>query len=150
MVTFVKGDILRSPAQVITNPVNCAGVMGKGLALEFKKNYSEMFSDYKRRCASGEVQLGRPYLWENASAQILLFPTKGNWRDKSRLEDVEAGLKYLATKYNELGITSLALPALGCGNGGLSWERVRGLIAQHLGPIPDLEVFVYEPTKQNL
>lgn len=150
MVTFVKGDILKSPAQVVTNPINCAGVMGKGLAAQFKKNYSEMFNDYKRRCASGDVRIGRPYIWENDSTQILLFPTKNSWREKSRLEDVEAGLKFLAANYVDLGITSLALPALGCGNGGLSWNDVRELIIKSLGSIPDLEVFVYEPAMKAL
>jgi O-acetyl-ADP-ribose deacetylase (regulator of RNase III) len=150
MVTFVKGDILRSPAQVITNPINCVGVMGKGLALEFKKAHSAMFNDYKRRCMSGEVQIGRPYLWEDDTTQILLFPTKNHWREPSSLDGVEEGLKFLAANYRELGITSLALPALGCGNGGLPWDKVRQLIAQHLAPIPDLEVFVYEPASRAL
>lgn len=150
MVTFVKGDILNSPAQVITNPINCVGVMGKGLALEFKKAHHEMFLDYQRRCLAGEVRIGRPYLWESDSTQVLLFPTKNHWREPSSFKIVELGLEYLAANYRDLGITSLALPALGCGNGGLRWEKVRQLIAKHLAPIPDLEVFVYQPNNDTV
>lgn len=145
MVTFVKGDIFKSPAQVLTNTVNCVGVMGKGVALEFKNRYPKMFGDYKSKCDLGEVKPGQPYLWEDDSAQVLNFPTKRHWRDGSLLQDIEDGLKHLAGSYEKLGIQSIAMPALGCGLGGLKWSEVQPLIVKYLGNIPDLDVYVYEP-----
>jgi len=147
MITFVSGDILKSPAQVIANPINCAGVMGKGLALQFKKAFPKFDIDYVARCKAGTVHLGEPYMWEDGETQILAFPTKGHWREKSTLDSIEKGLICLAKNYDELGITTLALPALGCGNGGLEWKSVSELIVRHLGEIKDLEVFVFEPSK---
>ncbi|MGE0632440.1 MAG: macro domain-containing protein [Pseudobdellovibrionaceae bacterium] len=145
MVTFVKGDIFKSPAQVLTNTVNCVGVMGKGVALEFKNRYPQMFGDYKAKCDQGKVKSGQPYLWEDDSVQILNFPTKRNWRDNSLLRDIEDGLKHLAGSYEQMGIQSIAMPALGCGLGGLKWSEVQPLIVKHLGALPDLDVYVYEP-----
>lgn len=145
MISYTKGNILQSPAQVITNPINCVGVMGAGLAAQFKNNYPEMFQDYAQRCSNGDVKPGTPYLFENSEIQILNFPTKRHWRDPSLTEDIEAGLKFLADNYKSMGIYTLALPALGCGLGGLEWNVVKQLIEKHLGNIPDLEVFVYEP-----
>jgi O-acetyl-ADP-ribose deacetylase (regulator of RNase III) len=143
MITYIEKSIFQSPAQVLTNTVNCVGVMGKGLALEFKNRHPEMFDDYKLRCDRGEVRPGIPYLWEDDQVQILNFPTKRHWRENSLIEDIDAGLKYLAEHYQEMGICSLALPQLGCGNGGLSWGDVQPLIEKYLAEIPDLEVFVY-------
>jgi len=147
VITFVSGDIFSSPAQVVTNTINIVGVMGKGLALAFKTRYPTMFADYQRRCSENRVRPGEPYLWEDDRTQILNFPTKRHWRDPSHLEDVEAGLKYLAANYRNMGILSIALPPLGCGLGGLKWQVVRPLIEKHLGALPDLEVFVYEPAE---
>lgn len=145
MITFVTGNMFDSTAQVITNPVNCVGAYGKGLSLEFDRRYKGLMQDYKERCAQGLVKPGILYLWENNESQILNFPTKRHWRAKSRIEDIEAGLKYLATHYQEMGIYTLALPALGCGNGGLEWKGVKPLIEKYLGPVSDLEAFAYEP-----
>ena len=145
MVTFVKGDIFKSPAQVLTNPVNCVGVMGKGLALEFKHRYPQMFGDYKSKCNQGKVIPGEPYLWENDSTQVLNFPTKRHWRDSSLIQDIEDGLKYFAASYEKMGIQSIAMPALGCGLGDLKWSEVQLLIVKYLGDLPDLDVYVYEP-----
>lgn len=146
MITYMSANLLESPAQVLTNTVNCVGVMGKGIALEFKKRFPAMFDDYVSRCRRGEVRPGQPYLWEDDRTQILNFPTKNHWRHPSRLEDVDAGLREIATRYQEWGIATLALPALGCGNGGLKWVDVDALIALHLGSIPTLEVFVFPPS----
>ena len=115
MITYKTGDIFQSNAQVITNTINCVGVMGKGLALAYKKKYPAMFSDYKARCDKGDVNPGQPYLWEDEKTQILNFPTKRHWKQNSLLSDVEEGLKYLAEKYAQMGISSLALPPLCCG-----------------------------------
>ena len=146
MVTFTSGDIFSSPAQVLTNTVNVVGVMGAGLALEFKRRYPAMFEDYRARCERQGVLPGEPYLWEDDRVQILNFPTKRHWQNPSRLEDVDNGLQFLAANYQRLGIQSVALPPLGCGLGGLKWEQVRPLIVKHLGGLPDLEVYVYEPS----
>ncbi|MBI2579367.1 MAG: macro domain-containing protein [Candidatus Aenigmarchaeota archaeon] len=145
MITFVTGNLFDSAAQVLTNTVNCVGAMGKGVALEFKNRYPAMFEEYRRRCERGEVRPGEPYLWEDDRVQILNFPTKRDWRENSRLEDIALALKYLATHYQNMGIQSLAMPALGCGQGGLRWEDVRPLIEKHLGDLTDLDVYVYEP-----
>ena len=145
MITFVSGNIFDSPAQVITNTVNCVGVMGKGLALEFKNKFPKMFDDYQARCKNRMVKPGEPYLWEDDKVQILNFPTKRHWRENSLLEDIEEGLQYLANHYQEMGIYTLALPALGCANGGLKWEDVKALMIKYLSDIPDFEVFAYLP-----
>ena len=145
MITYIQGNQFDSAAQVITNTVNCVGVMGKGIALDFKKRFPAMFNDYQARCKSLQVKPGTPYLWEDDRTQILNFPTKRHWNEPSHLEDIDAGLAYLARNHDALGIRSLALPALGCGNGGLEWSTVKSLIEKHLGPIEALDVFVYEP-----
>lgn len=107
--------------QTITNTVNCVGVMGKGLALEFKRHFPDMFRDYAERCRKGAVVPGKPYTYRDMlGVTILNFPTKRHWREASRLADIEDGLDYLADHYQEMGITSLAMAPLGCGNGGLS------------------------------
>lgn len=145
MITFVQGSLFDSPAQVITNTVNCVGVMGKGVAREFKRRLPAMFEDYRAKCAAGAVRLGEPYLWEDDATQVLNFPTKDHWRGRSKLEYIEAGLRYLAENHASLGIHSLAMPPLGCGNGGLEWHDVKQLMVRYLEPLPDLEVYVYEP-----
>lgn len=145
MITYVQGNIFDSPAQVITNTINCVGVMGAGLAIQFKNQYPDLFEDYLQRCQQGEVKPGIPYLFENDEVQVLNFPTKRHWKEPSQIKDIEAGLSYLASKYKELGIYTLALPPLGCGQGGLQWSDVKPIIEKHLAQIIDLEVFVYEP-----
>lgn len=146
MVQYSTGDIFSSPAQVITNTVNCVGVMGAGLAQQFKERWPKMFADYSERCAKGEVKPGLPYLYEDDEIQILNFPTKRHWKQDSLLSDIEDGLKYLAANHVKMGIFFLALPPLGCGLGGLSWPDVKALIDKHLGNLTDLEVIVYEPS----
>lgn len=147
MITFVEGNIFDSPAQVLTNTVNCVGVMGKRIALGFKKRFPTMFVDYKQRCQAGKVKVGQPYLWEDDRVQILNFPTKEHWKANSKLSYIEDGLKYLAENFAEMGICSLALAPLGCGNGGLEWTQLKPLIEKYLGDIPNLEVFAYVPNQ---
>jgi O-acetyl-ADP-ribose deacetylase (regulator of RNase III)/uncharacterized protein YwgA len=153
MFRALIGDLFESQAQTLVNTVNCVGVMGKGVAEQFKKRFPEMFEDYKRRTDRKEVRLGEPYLYRDTSGtQIINFPTKGHWRSPSRLADVEQGLDYLAAHIAEWGITSLALPPLGCGNGGLEWSEVGPLIYRKLHDLPiDIEVFApYGTPKQQL
>src|SRR5207249_3713600 len=115
------------------NTVNCVGIMGKGVAQEYRKRFSAMFEDYAARCARKEVRLGEPYLYRDVSGiQIVNFPTKDHWRSPSRLFDIERGLDYFASHYEEWEVTSVAFPPLGCGNGGLNWEQVGPLIFSKL------------------
>ncbi|MBV9280934.1 MAG: macro domain-containing protein [Chloroflexi bacterium] len=144
MVEIVKGDILESDAQTLVNTVNCVGVMGKGIALEFKNRFPDMYQDYVARCARGEVRPGRPYLYRGLFKWILNFPTKRHWRSVSRLEDIVRGLDYLRDHYREWGITSLAVPPLGCGNGQLDWRIVGPVLYQHLQRL-DIPVTLYAP-----
>ncbi|MDY4340455.1 macro domain-containing protein [Xanthomonas sp. LF07-6] len=137
------GDLFASHAHVHANAVNCAGIMGKGIAQAFKRRYPAMFEDYAVRCREGRVRIGEPYLYDDASGiRILNFPTKRHWRSPSRLEDIAAGLDYLAARLREWDVRSLALPPLGCGNGGLAWEEVGPLIYRTLAHLPvDIEVY---------
>ncbi|NEW87147.1 Appr-1-p processing protein [Rhodopseudomonas sp. WA056] len=145
MFSALIGDLFESRAQTLLNTVNCVGVMGKGVAEQFKRRFPAMFEDYKARCARGEVRLGEPYLFCDLSgARIINFPTKDHWRSPSRLVDVERGLDHLAAHAAEWGITSLAMPPLGCGNGGLEWTDVAPLIFSKLADLP-IEVELYAP-----
>jgi len=145
MPKVLVGNLFDSRAQTLVNTVNCVGVMGKGIALEFKRRYPEMFRDYQRRCAKGEVRLGRPYLYRQLTGPwILLFPTKDHWRSVARLENIVAGLEYLKAHYREWGIASLAVPPLGCGQGGLDWSIVGPTLFNHLQEL-HIPVELYAP-----
>ncbi len=153
MFRAVIGDLFESQAQTLVNTVNCVGVMGKGVAEQFKKRFPEMFEDYKSRIDRKAVRLGEPYLYRDSSGiRIINFPTKAHWRSPSRLADIERGLDYLAAHAAQWGITSLALPPLGCGNGGLEWSEVGPLIYSKLHDLPiDIDVFApYGTPKQQL
>ncbi|RYD36178.1 MAG: Appr-1-p processing protein [Verrucomicrobiaceae bacterium] len=122
-----------SEMQTLVNTVNCVGVMGKGVALLFKKKYPLMFDDYTQRCAHGEVRLGEPYHYKDLTGDsIVNFPTKDHWRAATRLEDIEAGLDHFLKHFRSWGITSIAFPPLGCGNGGLDWAAAGPLIYSKL------------------
>ncbi len=121
----IRGDLFGSDAQTLVNPINCVGVMGKGIALQFKKRFPDMFTEYARRCRGREVRLGEPYLWAPLVLPwVLNFPTKDRWRSASNLEDIVDRLDYLQERYEDWGIESLAVPALGCGAGQLHWKVV--------------------------
>jgi O-acetyl-ADP-ribose deacetylase (regulator of RNase III)/uncharacterized protein YwgA len=139
------GDLFQSDAQTFVNTVNCVGVMGKGIALEFKKRFPDMFDDYVERCNRKMVRLGKPYLYCNPSPpHVLNFPTKDHWRSVSRLSDVVAGLEYLERHYKDWGIESLVVPPLGCGNGGLEWRVVGPTLYRHLARL-NIPVVLYAP-----
>jgi O-acetyl-ADP-ribose deacetylase (regulator of RNase III) len=143
---ILVGDLFESQAQTLVNAVNCVGVMGKGIAEQFKRRFPTMFDDYKQRCKRKDVRLGEPYLYRDSSGiQIVNFPTKDHWRSPSRIADVEHGLNYLVEHAAEWSIASLALPALGCGNGGLEWYDVGSLIYRKLNTLP-IDIKVYAPT----
>lgn len=129
MITVKTGDLFESSAQTLVNTVNCVGVMGKGIALEFKKKYPVMFKDYVARCNEGLVQLGYPYIFPSLiDVSIVNFPTKKHWRSSSHLPDIEQGLDHFVARYEKWNIKSVAFPALGCGNGGLLWNDVGPLM----------------------
>jgi O-acetyl-ADP-ribose deacetylase (regulator of RNase III)/uncharacterized protein YwgA len=145
MVKVSMGDILGSNAQTLVNTINCVGVMGKGIALKFKERFPDMFIDYVERCSRNEVRLGKPYLFKRLTPPwILNFPTKGHWRSVSRIEDIVKGLKYLLQHYKEWGITSLAVPPLGCGQGQLEWKIVGPTLYRYLNQL-DIPVELYAP-----
>ena len=148
-ILITNGNILTSDTQALVNPVNCVGVMGKGLALEFKKQYPIMFEDYVDRCKRKEIKPGVPYSYNNTGCyhtRIINFPTKDHWRDASKIEWIENGMKILSEKYKEWGVTSIAIPALGCGNGDLSWEVVGPIIYRHISKW-NIFVTIYTPLK---
>jgi len=139
------GDLLKSDAHALVNTVNRVGVMGKGVALQFKKRYPEMYDDYVRRCERGEVQLGKPYPYEATDGHLIInFPTKDHWRGVSNLSAIITGLRYLSRHYAEWGIRSIAVPPLGCGNGQLDWAVVGPTLFRELRKMP-IEVTLYAP-----
>jgi O-acetyl-ADP-ribose deacetylase (regulator of RNase III) len=145
MFKALIGDLFESHAQTLVNTVNCVGIMGKGVALEFRKRFPAMFEDYASRCERKAVRLGEPYLYRDVSGKLIVnFPTKNHWRSPSRLEDIERGLDYFAAHAEEWGLRSVAMPPLGCGNGGLEWSEVGPLIFRKLHGLP-LDVEVYAP-----
>ena len=145
MFKALIGDLFEAKAQTLVNTVNCVGVMGKGVAAEFKRRFPAMFNDYAARCERKQVRLGEPYLYHDLTGQrIVNFPTKDHWRSPSRLSDIEHGLDYFARHCVEWGIESVALPPLGCGNGGLAWSEVGPLIFRKLRDLP-ISVEVYAP-----
>ncbi|MBS3024478.1 type II toxin-antitoxin system antitoxin DNA ADP-ribosyl glycohydrolase DarG [Acidiphilium multivorum] len=149
MIEFRTGDILRADAEALVNTVNCVGIMGRGIALQFKNAFPENFHSYADACARGEVQPGRMFVFEIGELGyprwIINFPTKRHWRGKSRMEDIESGLLALVDVIREKGIRSIAIPPLGSGLGGLVWSEVRSRIEAALRSLTDVQIVVYEP-----
>ena len=150
MVTFEQGNLLDANVDALVNTVNTVGVMGKGIALMFKERFPENFKAYAAACKRGDVRLGEMFVTENIELGgpqwIVNFPTKDHWRTKTRLEWIEQGMEDLARVIATHGIRSIAVPPLGCGNGGLSWGVVRPVIESMLACIEGLDATVYEPT----
>ena len=150
MIYFKTGDILAEDVEALVNTVNCVGVMGRGIALQFKKRFPDNFRAYSLACARGEVQPGRMFVFDTRQLtnprHIINFPTKRHWRGNSRFEDIEAGLDDLLRSIRERGIRSIALPPLGSGLGGLDWPAVRRRIEEALGAIEDVRIVVFEPS----
>jgi O-acetyl-ADP-ribose deacetylase (regulator of RNase III) len=145
MLRFTKGDMFEVPADIRVNTVNCVGVMGAGVALAFKTRSPEMFADYKRACDEGRVRPGLLHVWRSPAGEWAInFPTKRHWRDKSRYEDIRAGLGALAEYLRGLGNVRVVLPALGCGHGGLDWERVSTMVREQLNDL-EADILVFEP-----
>lgn len=143
MITYVRTNIFESRADVLVNTVNTVGVMGKGLAKEFKRIYPDMFEVYQKFCEDGTLTVGKLQVYKTPNKWILNFPTKANWRSPSKLEYIEQGLEKFVAHYERLGIKSIAFPMLGCGNGGLSWEdEVKPLMEKYLKPLP-IDIFIH-------
>jgi len=129
MIEFKTGDILKADAEALVNTVNCVGIMGRGIALQFKNAFPDNFKAYAAACAREEVRPGRMFVFETDYGAnpkcIINFPTKRHWRGKSRMEDIETGLSALVEEIRKRGIRSVAIPPLGSGLGGLDWRDVR-------------------------
>ena len=146
---LATGNLLEADAEALVNTVNTEGVMGKGIALQFKKKFPEMYEEYRRACEAGEVQPGRMHVFERKDMLnprfIINFPTKRHWRSPARMEDLESGLRALVAEIKRRNIRSVAIPPLGCGNGGLDWAIVRPTIERALGELKDVRILLFPP-----
>ncbi len=149
MIELKQGNLLEEETDALVNAVNCVGVMGKGIALQFKQAFPENFQHYKTTCKQGQIQPGKMFTVEiNQSLKpryIINFPTKRHWRRKSTLDDLETGMTALVTEVQQLEIESISVPALGCGNGGLDWKAVKPLIIKAFEQLPAVRVVLFEP-----
>jgi O-acetyl-ADP-ribose deacetylase (regulator of RNase III) len=153
MIKETKGNLFEAKAEALVNAVNCVGVMGKGIAWQFRREFSEdCFRDYKRACQSDELAIGKVHVYElkttlveTSPRFIVNFPTKNHWRGQSRIEDIESGLRSLVEAVERYEIKSLAMPALGCGLGGLDWNDVKPLIEKAFVHLSNVEVLLFLP-----
>ncbi|PKE62176.1 macro domain-containing protein [Macrococcoides caseolyticum] len=147
MINYTTGDIFNANTEIIVNTVNCEGVMGKGLAYQFKKRYPEMVKDYQQFCKDGHLRPGKVHYYEQSTPKIINFPTKDKWRQKSKISYIEDGLDALVDVLVSNNVKSIAIPPLGAGNGGLSWIEVKKVIESKLNHLSnEIEIKVYEPT----
>lgn len=149
MIRNTTGNLLQADAEALVNTVNCDGFMGKGIALQFKQAWPENFDAYAKACRTKEVRPGQMFIWESGQMinprYIINFPTKRHWRGKALIEDIRSGLRSLTAEVRRLGIRSIAVPPLGCGNGGLNWQAVRPLIETAFSELPDIQVQLFSP-----
>src|SRR5260370_31381484 len=149
MIYKAEGDLLSTDAEALVNTVNTVGVMGKGIALQFKQAFPDNYSAYEAACKRGEVELGRMFVFHRNGLHnpgiIINFPTKKHWRGKSKIEDIESGLRDLINVVKVENIHSIAVPPLGCGNGGLKWSLVRPRIEQAFAEVPEVAVQLFHP-----
>jgi O-acetyl-ADP-ribose deacetylase (regulator of RNase III) len=149
---FTKGNLLRADTEALVNTVNCVGFMGRGIAAQFKREFPANFKVYEAACKREELVPGRMLVVETGQLTnprwIVNFPTKRHWRGKSRIEDIESGLRALVREVRERGIRSIAIPPLGCGLGGLEWRDVRPRIEHAFAELTDVRVVVFEPSEE--
>ncbi len=143
MLHFINTSLLEADTQTVVNTVNTVGVMGKGLAKHFAETYPKMFELYKNYCKDGSLTTGKLWLWKSPDQWVLNFPTKKHWKNPSKIEYIESGLKKFVEKYEEQGIREISFPRLGCGNGGLDWEVVRPLMEQYLENLP-ITIYIHD------
>ena len=149
MIVLQRGDITAADAEALVNTVNCVGVMGRGIALQFKRKYPENFKAYKAACDHEQLRIGTVLVHDMGQLTnpryIINFPTKRHWKGKSKLEDIQSGLIALVAEVEVRAIRSIAVPPLGCGMGGLKWDVVRPLVEKAFRPLPDVRVLLFEP-----
>jgi O-acetyl-ADP-ribose deacetylase (regulator of RNase III) len=148
MIRSAKGDLLSADVEALVNTVNTVGVMGKGIALQFKQAFPNNFAAYKAACKHGGVKLGKMFVYSTEThcpRFIINFPTKQHWKGKSKISDIASGLEDLVELVKREKIRSIALPPLGCGHGGLNWDQVRPLIEEAFARVPEVEVELFEP-----
>lgn len=150
MIKKVTGNLLEANVDALVNTVNCVGVMGAGIALQFKNAFPDMYEYYRVACKKKQVMPGKMFCdWivtENDEFKMVInFPTKRHWRDASRIEDIESGLKALVEDLKQMKIKSIAIPPLGCGNGGLDWAVVCPMIEDAMNQVSGIKVLLYEP-----
>lgn len=149
MIRKATGNLLQAEAEALVNTVNCDGFMGKGIALQFKQAWPENFDAYAKACRAKEVRPGQMFIWETGRMvnprYIINFPTKRHWRGNARIEDIRSGLRSLVADVRRLGIRSIAVPPLGCGNGGLDWQDIYPLIESAFAELPDTQVQLFSP-----
>lgn len=149
MIEFKQGNLLAEKTEALVNTVNCVGVMGKGIALQFKQAFPDNFQQYKKACDAQAVKPGQMFTVATGSLfnprYIINFPTKRHWKGKSKIEDIQVGLKALISEVQKLSIQSIAIPPLGCGNGGLEWAKVKPLIVETFATLPEVQVVIFEP-----
>lgn len=149
MITYKSGNIFSEDVEAMVNTVNCVGIMGGGLALQFLERYHDNFKAYESACKEGSVKLGRMFVFQNNSEikpkYIINFPTKKHWSDNSKIRDIENGLIALREDIKSLNIKSIAIPPMGCGLGGLKWNDVKNLINKSLNDLSDVNIIVLEP-----
>jgi len=149
MITEARGNLLEADVDALVNTVNTVGIMGKGIALQFKRAFPAMFREYERAAKSRELALGRMHVWPTQQMTgpryVINFPTKSHWKSRSKLTDIDMGLDALVATVRELQIRSIAVPPLGCGNGGLDWAVVQPLMMTKLSQLPDVDVIIYPP-----
>lgn len=143
MLTVLKGDLFQSEAQTIVNTINCVGAMGKGIALEYKKKYPEMYAKYVSLCKNKQISIGKLWLYKTDTKWILNFPTKDDWRNPSKIEYLVLGLEKFVATYKDKGITSIAFPLLGANNGGLDPKLSLDIMCRYLKDL-DIDVYIYD------
>ncbi|MDF5715003.1 MAG: macro domain-containing protein [Rhizonema sp. NSF051] len=150
MIELTQGDILKADAEALVNTVNCVGIMGRGIALQFRKAFPGNFKAYEAACKSHQVQPGKMFIYDLNRLYnprfIINFPTKRHWKHKSSIDDIKSGLLDLIGAVQQYQIRSIAIPPLGCGLGGLNWEEVRPLIMEAFQSLPEVAVLLFEPT----
>ena len=145
MIIISNGTVFNTDAQAIVNTVNCKGVMGAGIALEFQLRFPEMFACYESKCEAGDIRIGKMDYYDNGDLMIINFPTKYDFKYPSKIEWVEQGLQDFVDSYSSHGIESVAFPKLGAGKGGLNWEEVKDLIKKYIDPL-NIKAYICEDT----
>lgn len=150
MIEYKTGDLLAEDVDALVNAVNCVGVMGRGIAAQFKSAWPANFKAYAAACKRGEVLPGRMFVFPTGNVVgprfIVNFPTKRHWRGKSSIADIKDGLRDLVSEIGARGIRSIAVPPLGSGLGGLDWREVRPHVEASLGAVNGVRVVVFEPS----